>query len=193
MSGGREHLKTSTALGLVLGLVGVFYFQNLITAVALSFGSIGLGTLWSPDLDQSTRSFFENKLLKSKNPVIKIFGYAHLHFWYPYAHSFAHRSFWTHGPLVGTLIRTLYILAFIATAGIFQAFYYINKNILIFLLRLALAFLLILCYDYVQSLILGLSDVLPYLGFAWIGWLVSDTAHYIQDQMYSFFSKWRRA
>ncbi|XFA72848.1 metal-binding protein [Thermosynechococcaceae cyanobacterium Okahandja] len=61
--------------------------------VSSSFG-VG-GFLLSPDLDTPSLPYYRWGMLRG--------------IWHPYQKLFHHRSFWTHGPILGTLIRLGYL------------------------------------------------------------------------------------
>jgi uncharacterized metal-binding protein len=75
---------------------------NLLWMVAGSF----TGLLINPDLDQDGKTisdFFVNVIPKIGKPIAW--------FWRMYTwlyRRFPHRSFWTHAPVIGTLIRVVY-------------------------------------------------------------------------------------
>lgn len=66
-------------------------------STALTVGSAYLfgGLLFSGDLDVRSRPYKRWLWLRWV--------------WIPYRHTFKHRSFWTHGPLIGTVIRMCYL------------------------------------------------------------------------------------
>lgn len=64
-----------------------------------------LGIPLTPDLDQISISKSEWRLVKKFGP----FGFLWMAFWAPYSLLIPHRSFWSHFPIVGTVIRLLYI------------------------------------------------------------------------------------
>jgi uncharacterized metal-binding protein len=59
----------------------------------------------SPDLDQEGYSALEIEAVRALGPL----GYLWLALWWPYAKLIPHRSFWSHGPLVGTAGRLLWL------------------------------------------------------------------------------------
>jgi len=83
--------------------------------VALTLGiSIGAGTILgcllgiplTPDLDQISISKSEWRLVKKFGP----FGFVWMAYWWLYAWVIPHRSFWSHFPIVGTILRLIYIM-----------------------------------------------------------------------------------
>jgi uncharacterized metal-binding protein len=59
----------------------------------------------SPDLDQEGYSALEIEAVRALGPL----GYLWLALWWPYAKLIPHRSFWSHGLLVGTAGRLLWL------------------------------------------------------------------------------------
>ena len=95
MASGRNH-DSATALwslpwGLVIALV-LGWRAGLIGAASFLIGGLWL----SPDLD--TRSL-----------ALRRWG-ALQWLWWPYRTLLPHRSFWSHGPMIGTLLRLLLLL-----------------------------------------------------------------------------------
>ena len=95
MASGRNHDR-ATALwslpwGLVIALV-LGWRAGLIGAASFLIGGLWL----SPDLD--TRSL-----------ALRRWG-ALQWLWWPYRTLLPHRSFWSHGPMIGTLLRLLLLL-----------------------------------------------------------------------------------
>ena len=104
MASGKAHAKASliaaipTGLATGLGLGSVFYGLGAVA------GSI-LGIALTPDLDQEMTTYFEWKLIRKTGPL----GFIWMAFWAPYSLLIPHRSFWSHFPIIGTVIRLLYI------------------------------------------------------------------------------------
>jgi uncharacterized metal-binding protein len=59
----------------------------------------------TPDLDQEGLCTGESLIVKWTLGI----GFLWCAIWYPYATMFSHRSFYTHFPIVSTLIRILYL------------------------------------------------------------------------------------
>ncbi len=98
MSSGKEHdqstslwvLPFSICLGLLFDLQ-----SGLLGAVGFIFG----GYWFSPDLDTHSN-------------CLKRWGIIRF-IWWPYRKTIRHRSFFSHGPLIGTLVRVLYLFTLI--------------------------------------------------------------------------------
>lgn len=125
------------------------------------------GIVLSPDLDQTSLTVSEWYILKI--PVLGyVIGPLFVAFWLPYSRMFKHRSIWTHGPIISTLVRLVYIgvMVFILTSFIpyiqLGSTYYSTStdNLVRLLFR--------------QDMIPGIS--------AWIcGLMLSDIGHWLRD------------
>ncbi|MFN4195082.1 MAG: metal-binding protein [Thermosynechococcus sp.] len=95
MPSGRTHDRL-TWIGMPLvGFTASALSRDWVWGVVVS-SSFGIGGfLLSPDLDTPSLPYYRWGWLRG--------------IWLPYRKAFHHRSFWTHGPLVGTLIRLLYL------------------------------------------------------------------------------------
>jgi len=96
MPSGKTHEKINWVFLLLLNLASfcLGYHFSLITlffTIGYVFGTYFLG----PDLDTKSRPFYRWKALRF--------------IWIPYRKTFHHRSFWTHGLVVGDLIRIGYL------------------------------------------------------------------------------------
>src|SRR6476661_7352967 len=76
----------------------------LIVGIAFVFG----GLMFGPDLDTISRQY-------SRWGVLRFL-------WFPYRHFFKHRSRFSHGLILGALIRVIYFMG-VLTAGVFVAIY----------------------------------------------------------------------
>ena len=95
MASGRNHDRATALWSLPWGLVVALVLgwrAGLIGATSFLFGGLWL----SPDLD--TRSL-----------ALRRWG-ALQWLWWPYRTVLPHRSFWSHGPVIGTLLRLLLLL-----------------------------------------------------------------------------------
>ncbi|ABX09745.1 metal-binding protein [Prochlorococcus marinus] len=150
MALGPKHDKStkfwSLPFGIVIGIT--LGLQNGILA-GISFA---LGGLWlSPDLD------IDSKPLKRWG-ILKIM-------WWPYRKIIPHRSFFSHGPVIGTTLRVLYLMA------IFTFMQLILKNLGIEPTSLSTENLIKSIYQYPKS---ALAIFLGIEGSAWL--------HLIQDK-----------
>lgn len=100
MSSGREHAAASLGLALI-SLVEKRSVEDHLT------GSTGyvLSLFISPDLDQGT-SYYGGRLIRSASPL---FFHVWMLFWRPYSILIPHRSWISHFPIIGTVIRIIYL------------------------------------------------------------------------------------
>ena len=101
MASGHIHDHSTILLGLPFGMVSAIllgWTPGLIAALAFLWG----GLWFSPDLD--TRS----NALRRWGPLRFL--------WWPYRCLIPHRSIWSHGPLIGTTLRLMYVLVWMLIA-----------------------------------------------------------------------------
>lgn len=113
MPSGRTHGKASAALAGALLFYwsyrsGDFFHSSILAGGALS------NIILTPDLDQQTNSWIENKLLRSRSPFIRALGHLYIKMFSWYAHSIPHRHWLSHSPIIGTVFRVIYIFPLIA-------------------------------------------------------------------------------
>ncbi|MDV3351963.1 metal-binding protein [Leptolyngbyaceae cyanobacterium CCMR0082] len=107
MPSGKHHDRITLWL-LPLVLIGAFFItldMPLTVIVGLSFLLSGL--MMGPDLDIQSVQYRRWGLMRW--------------IWYPYQVAIKHRSRWSHGPLIGTIVRVLYLgvwIALFATVGV---------------------------------------------------------------------------
>lgn len=144
---------------------------NLDAAFACATGSL-LGVLLSPDLDVDNP-------IHSNYIIGKYFGCiggaVWFAFWRPYAWFIPHRSPLSHWPVLGTMLRVLYMIAL--------------STPLWFLLTLFL-------FGAGQSLPAVSPALKESMSWALLGLMISDTMHYVMDYLPAFRqhrrSWWRR-
>ena len=93
-------LKTHDAITIILAapLLGVTFLMtrdpwlSVVVAVGFLFG----GFMFGPDLDTASKQYSRWKIFKL--------------LWFPYRSFFKHRSRWSHGLVVGTLLRVIYFM-----------------------------------------------------------------------------------
>jgi uncharacterized metal-binding protein len=93
MSSGNTHDNITLFITPVLFGAGYFYFGMYSLYIAISF--LFSGMMFNGDLDINSQVYKRWLLLKW--------------IWLPYR-KFGHRSIWTHGPIIGTLVRLTWIL-----------------------------------------------------------------------------------
>ena len=92
--------KTHDAITIILAapLLGVTFLMtrdpwlSVVVAVGFLFG----GFMFGPDLDTASKQYSRWKIFKL--------------LWFPYRSFFKHRSRWSHGLVVGTLLRVIYFM-----------------------------------------------------------------------------------
>ena len=95
MPGYRIHDLTTT-IGASLIFIGGFYLQEMPKFSIAAVGVLFCGFLCNGDLDTNSRIHSRWMYLKC--------------YWYPYKKFMRHRSLLSHGPILGTLIRLIYLL-----------------------------------------------------------------------------------
>lgn len=106
MSSGRAHSVASLVLA-VPTFAGVLWWTQDVTLASAAALGCAAGVLLSPDLDQQGISHGEWTLIRRTLGL----GFLWLAFWHPYATLIQHRSWASHAPIVGTLLRVTYLLA----------------------------------------------------------------------------------
>ena len=100
MSGGKKHAKASVAFSLPTGVAVWLLTGNALEAILASLGCV-VGVVLSPDLDINHRTYSETVLPEPLQTAFYLW-------WLPYAWFIRHRSWVSHMPVVGTLIRVAY-------------------------------------------------------------------------------------
>ena len=113
MATGKEHAKASRKLAPVVGVATAVFTGSVIGGVAAAAGCLA-GIVLSPDLDIEGITISERKVLQSS----RLLGGVWMAIWYPYAVLIPHRSPLSHWPVLGTVLRLLYLygVAWLATA-----------------------------------------------------------------------------
>lgn len=109
MSSGRVHTTATVVSTPLIGLVSLVIIQDPRSSLITCLGCLS-GIFLTPDLDQITISFSEWKIIRWTFGL----GYFWLAFWGPYATFIPHRHVFSHGPVISTLGRVLYIYAMIS-------------------------------------------------------------------------------
>jgi uncharacterized metal-binding protein len=107
MPSGRRH--DSITLWTLPWVVGLTFerTRNGVLTLAVAGGFLFSGLMFGPDLDIYSRQY------QRWGPLRWM--------WLPYRRHMRHRSFWSHGPLVGTVGRVLYLVAWLGIGGIVAA------------------------------------------------------------------------
>lgn len=99
MPSGRTHDRiTLWSLPLVAGAVLALTRQSHFTLI-VCIGFLVGGLLLGPDLDTHSIHYKRWSFLRW--------------IWLPYRYSLRHRSVWSHGPLMGTTVRVIYLMAWV--------------------------------------------------------------------------------
>lgn len=184
MSSGRAHTKATLAVTPVTAIAAIALTDANIALVGGAVVGSLLSIAVNPDCDQESFSYIEWRMLKS------VIGVPHIAFWYPYALSLWHREPWSHFPIIGTLLRVVYMsliplvtIAFLQAQGyvivklvfIGVLYYLLSRRKLFFLLMfltlIALIFAFTAASAPLQLAIIG----------AVFGLTVSDILHWIMD------------
>lgn len=176
MAAGKTHDEIAIASGVFLGLAIGLLTSRWDMATPIGAGCL-IGGYWlSPDLDIRSRPYHRWGVLRW--------------LWLPYQKSLRHRSFWSHGPIVGTTGRVVYL------AGCF------GLLLLVGLAVTAIASSLLgagSAYQQVESTLIGrLSEALAGLwqhqavvcGLFFIGLELGALGHILADWVSSGF-RWR--
>jgi len=83
----------------------VFFTVTTEAAVLFSYGALA-GILISPDLDLEDRTLSKGIMWRSSCLVGAIWSIL----WWPYSQVVYHRSILSHGPIIGTLLRLVYLV-----------------------------------------------------------------------------------
>ena len=97
MPNGKTHDKITLITTPFLGGFCYLIVGDIKTTIFLMFGYIFASFMFNGDLDTNSRPYNRWWLLKM--------------IWIPYQLMFSHRSIWTHGIVLGTVVRLLYVLA----------------------------------------------------------------------------------
>lgn len=104
MPSGRTHDSiTLWSLPLVAGFTYERTQSSSFTLI-MAGGYLFSGLMFGPDLDVYSRQYLRWGALRW--------------IWLPYRRSMRHRSFFSHGPVVGTVVRVLYLLLWLGLVGI---------------------------------------------------------------------------
>ena len=96
MASGQAHDRATLIVGAPIGMAAAMWWgadAGFIAAAACLIGGFWL----SPDLDTHSNA------LRRWGPLRGL--------WWPYRHLIPHRSLWSHGPLIGTALRLLWLLS----------------------------------------------------------------------------------
>ena len=167
MPSGKNHDRiTLWLLPVVLASAFMVTIDVPLTVIASIAFLLG-GFMMGPDLDIQSVQY------RRWGPVRWI--------WYPYQVLIKHRSAWSHGPLLGTLVRVLYLGAWIAlftSLGILAVNHFWQAQLTWDLLEPTLSSLLVRYWQGWLALLVGLE--------------LGALSHYTSDWLVSAFKKKRR-
>ncbi len=113
-SDGYYHAQITYGLmpfAFVLGMYMTPHAEQAGTTALLCMFGCWLGVFISPDLDLPGLTFSEWKVIRIPFIGRYFLGPIFVMIWFPYSMLFRHRSFWSHGPGISTIIRILYMLS----------------------------------------------------------------------------------
>lgn len=111
----KVHDKVTLISTPILILVTLYFFGVNLNIILLNISYIFAGLMFNGDLDIHSRPYNRWFILKG--------------IWIPYQLLFKHRSVWTHGFIIGTLIRIIYLLFIPFLFFYSKIIYYICNNI----------------------------------------------------------------
>ena len=155
MPSGIVHSATSCMAAGMVG-VGLAAFNAPPESVLLVPVGCLTGILLTPDLDQETLTFVEYKIMNQHNRLLALGGWLFTFAFLPYAWTIPHRHWLSHGLIVSTFIRLLYLTAIVAI----PAWFALGVDIVPFAVRVVSS----------QQFVYFLT-----------GLLISDTLHIVMD------------
>lgn len=157
MAKGTTHAIASLVLAGSAQLLPPLTDVTLNQSVPLTIGAL-LGIILTPDLDLVGGSISQRQVKRQAGNVIGTLWWA---LWYPYAKVLGHRSWVSHTPVIGTLIRVVYV--FTVPMGIWSLLWYTG---------------IVKAAPPVPAL--GISD--PAVLWCFLGLCASDCLHWLLDQ-----------
>lgn len=110
MASGKTHDKITYSTGIIVYFILFLILKDIKLALILTISYIFSGLMFSGDLDIESRQ--QNRWLFLK------------FIWKPYQYIFKHRSFFTHGVIIATIIRIIYLFLW------FSIFFFLFKLII---------------------------------------------------------------
>lgn len=147
MPSGKTH---STATLIIATGLGVAAYQNGWPVIPLAAGALA-GLVLTPDLDVPNGSISDAYMRKTGGCLV---GALWSLFWMPYRKIITHRSILSHGPLIGTAIRLLYLFG-----------------------------LPLLAWRLLSGVVI-LPDLPAWWPWPVAGLVAADTTHYIMDKLF---------
>lgn len=161
MASGKAHATASILLTVPAGILALGLGGDWGDAAACAVGSLA-GVLLSPDLDVDN-PIHSNYIVGKYMGCIG--GAAWFAFWRPYAWFLPHRSPLSHWPVLGTLLRLLYMIALSAPLWFLFTLFWFGAG---------------------QSLPTPGPALQENLTWGVIGLMLSDAMHYLMDYLPAF-------
>ena len=117
MASWKGHGRTTMALVVPAALLAEHGTGDLMVGVWVGLGVL-CGLIIDPDLDLTTPTG-SNIRVMTANPFL---GRLWNLFWYPYGRLIPHRHFLSHGPIIGTIGRVMYLLAVPAALALISGY-----------------------------------------------------------------------
>lgn len=112
MPSGIVHSATSCIAAGAVG-VGLAAFNAPPESILLIPIGCLAGVVLSPDLDQETLTFIEYKMMNQRNRLLALGGWLFALIFLPYAWAIPHRHWLSHGFIISTFIRLIYLAAIV--------------------------------------------------------------------------------
>lgn len=113
MASGKVHGRVTELTSQAVLVSNLIITNNIESSLALYSGCL-FGLIMDPDLDIPTRSNSEGRLLEIWKPL----GILWIYIWLPYGKLIPHRNWLSHAPVVGTLIRYVYLALVVFLPGL---------------------------------------------------------------------------
>jgi len=110
MPSGRTHDAITLLLAVPSAAIGFAVTASLVSAAVVGLAFVFGGMMFGPDLDTVSRQY-------SRWSVLRIV-------WFPYRRVFRHRSRFSHGLVLGALIRVVYFAGVVTLAAFLSAYIY---------------------------------------------------------------------
>ena len=95
MPSGKTHDITTLILTPIIGIGTYYICADIINSIIITLSFLFSGLMFNGDLDTTSKPFYRWKIFRM--------------IWIPYQDMFSHRSIWTHGFFIGTIVRIIYL------------------------------------------------------------------------------------
>ena len=173
MPSGKVHATASSGAAIGIAIGGIF-LPPIGDTIVVAAGALS-GIVLSPDLDHDQTIIGHRYMRKIFGGVVGKWWY---YLWHSYSISFKHRSFWSHGPVIGTLVRLTYLLFPPIIVPFHNQKYSLPKR-LIYLLISTVAAIPIIAAAVLLSYysLIDINIVVLWV----IGLMISDVLHWLFD------------